>query len=909
MNEWIQYMTELSDMTIKDLRKLASDHKIPGRSGLAKQDLLSALGQLLKNRQAGAVEETAKKAPAHKAEKATTTKKDIKKPHKKTSKKVVEKAPEKKTPAQEPEVLDASLFVEAVAPEASTTSKKDAVDTAASKPEEKIEEKTEDGAPRRRRRRSRGGKKKTAGQVEQSAESSDAEQSVEQVAEKTDETQAKTVEQPASDKAEQKTEASSASASANKNTTRGGQRDERRNDRQQRPPRDPHRPHRPRLEGNDHRRLPGMIDRMISFTSGIVGLCDPETPSWAQAHLSELLAEAGVCAMPCSGLPHPDYHEVVGEYAVEGIPAGHITSVEIPGFCLRGDRGGRLFPVQKSKVNIAPGTVEDVQAETEQPTVVAEEATAAELPVDTLIEEAAPSVEDTTAAEPAPEPAPESADKADSAADSNSTEKNIQQAEEAASAEKKLKEAAEGADVDAPVADRQETKQASRKSAQKSVTQKQSRSQKAERLPLVQQSKEELADRPQAEGFRALGLNDQVLADVAACGYSDPSPIQEAAIPITLTGVDIIGQAQTGTGKTAAFVLPILHKLYELEPESDGPVALMCCPTRELARQVHAEFVRMAGQSSARAALIYGGVSMQDQFDALDRKPHVVIGTPGRIIDLIKRGSLKTSNISIAVLDEADQMLDIGFLPDIEYILSHTPPARQTLLFSATMPDEIRRLVERFQKNPEHIHMAPKHVTADQVDQKYIAVEQKRKVDILAHYIETEKPEQLVVFCKTKHQTDRVATILKKKKMKAGAIHGDLPQNKRERTLTGFRNNELQCLIATNVAARGLDIPAVSHVINYDIPENPEEYVHRIGRTGRMGSSGFARTFITPDDGQFLIEIEKHIGFELEEETIEGITTHSEKSASRPIADMEIKGPRLLKPIAGGIRLGRRRRR
>jgi ATP-dependent RNA helicase DeaD len=426
-------------------------------------------------------------------------------------------------------------------------------------------------------------------------------------------------------------------------------------------------------------------------------------------------------------------------------------------------------------------------------------------------------------------------------------------------------------------------------------------------LPLVMQQAEELAARPKSETFRALGLNDQIIADLASMGFNAPTPIQSEGIPVAISGKDMIGQAQTGTGKTAAFVLPMLHRLYQLEGE--GPVALVLTPTRELAKQVHDAFCKMAGESGARAALVYGGVSMDDQFDALDRKPHVIIGTPGRIIDHMKRRTIDLSRLAIAVLDEADQMLDIGFWPDVMWIMSHTPPARQTLLFSATFPDPIRTMAEKHMRDPVHVRIKPAQVTVEQVDQKYIAVAHDRKTSLLAHFIETQNPEQLVVFCRTKHQTDRVAEVLKRKNLSAGAIHGDLPQNKRERMLQDFRNRDLQCLIATNVAARGLDIPSVSHVVNYDIPENPEEYVHRIGRTARNGARGVARTFITPEDGQFLLEIEKHIGLELEEEEIEGFTTHAKGATEvkRPIADMAVGTPRLLKPLVGGIRLGRRR--
>jgi ATP-dependent RNA helicase DeaD len=374
---------------------------------------------------------------------------------------------------------------------------------------------------------------------------------------------------------------------------------------------------------------------------------------------------------------------------------------------------------------------------------------------------------------------------------------------------------------------------------------------------------------------------------------------------------DVLGQAQTGTGKTGAFALPMLQRLYSLEREQGAPPAvLVLAPTRELARQVHSEFVKMAGASGARCALIYGGVPMDEQFRALERAPHVVIGTPGRVIDLMKRRALDLSRLEALILDEADQMLDIGFWPDIQYVVGHTPPSRQMLLFSATFPQPILDLISRHMKDPVHVRIAPKQVTVEQVDQAFIAVAQNRKNDLLDHFIERQDPPQLVVFCKTKHQTDRVAEVLKRRKKSAAAIHGDLPQSRREKTLQAFRDGELQCLIATNVAARGLDIPTVSHVVNYDVPETPEEYVHRIGRTARNGAKGVARTFITPEDGQFLLEIEKHIGLLLEEEVVDGFSNDPGAAASGPkriLAETQPGSFQLLKPITGAIRLGRRR--
>ena len=684
----------------------------------------------------------------------------------------------------------------------------------------------------------------------------------------------------------------------------------------------PNRAPRPRLDG-PQRPMPSVLERLCTFSRGILELCDPSTPSWAQARLSELLAEAGLAPVPVSGPAHPEFHDVVGTVVTTAVPAGHIAVVEAPGFALRGDRGD-LFPLRKARVKIAPGVERPQPTITPPPVVPASEPEV--LGPDTSFVAASPVAEpQPVAAQPdvvaeaaspvTPTPgddqpgATEIAAVPEDAADFSHPARTVTQTEAGDQGGGRRDQGGRherggrdrGGRGDSR---RREDDDAPREAHYSRVTPASA----APPLPLVSQDADELALRPKAEGFRELGLNDQILADLAAMGYSTPTPIQAEAIPTVLAGKDMIGQAQTGTGKTAAFVLPLLQKLYQ--HEGPGPVGLVLCPTRELARQVYNEFVKMAGASAARAAIIYGGVSMDDQFDALNKHPHVVVGTPGRIIDHMKRKTLDLSRLTTVILDEADQMLDIGFWPDVMWIMSHTPPARQTLLFSATFPDPIKAMAEKHMRDPAHVRIRPAQITVEQVDQKFIAVAHDKKTSLLAHFIETQNPEQLVVFCRTKHQTDRVAEVLKRKNLSAGAIHGDLPQGKRERMLQQFRNRELQCLIATNVAARGLDIPTVSHVVNYDIPENPEEYVHRIGRTARNGAKGVARTFITPEDGQFLLEIEKHIGLLLEEELIEGFMTHGkEPEAKRPIADTPVGGaPRLLKPLIGGIRLGRRRR-
>ncbi len=632
-----------------------------------------------------------------------------------------------------------------------------------------------------------------------------------------------------------------------------------------------------------------MLDRLCTFSRGLIELCDPGTPNWAQPRLAELLAEAGVSPTPCTGLPHPDFHTVLGSIATTAVPAGHIAEVTSPGFSLRGDRGD-LFPLKKAQVRIAEGA--------QQPLPQSAPPVAPVAPVAPVVPAVPATPVETPPVAVAVAPVAVSAPVAPAAI--------VMAAPVVAAPVAEVEEitaevqAPPRPEIPPPAQGRDPHRRHGRESADI-----------APRLPLAPQIAEELAARPKAEGFRALGLNDQILADLAAVGWKEPSPIQVEGIPHVMVRKDVLGQAQTGTGKTGAFALPMLQRLYSLEREQGAPPAvLVLAPTRELARQVHSEFVKMAGASGARCALIYGGVPMDEQFRALERAPHVVIGTPGRVIDLMKRRALDLSRLEALILDEADQMLDIGFWPDIQYVVGHTPPSRQMLLFSATFPQPILDLISRHMKDPVHVRIAPKQVTVEQVDQAFIAVAQNRKNDLLDHFIERQDPPQLVVFCKTKHQTDRVAEVLKRRKKSAAAIHGDLPQSRREKTLQAFRDGELQCLIATNVAARGLDIPTVSHVVNYDVPETPEEYVHRIGRTARNGAKGVARTFITPEDGQFLLEIEKHIGLLLEEEVVDGFSNDPGAAASGPkriLAETQPGSFQLLKPITGAIRLGRRR--
>lgn len=688
-------------------------------------------------------------------------------------------------------------------------------------------------------------------------------------------------------------------------------------------------PRKPRLDG-PQRPLPNSFDRLRRFAKGLLEFCDPDTPVWAQARISELLAEAGLVPTPAQGEPHSQFHEVVGEVtsAIPGVKPGEIAQIVSPGFCLRGDRGD-LFALRPAKVRVNPGgtvpfkttPVQEEESPKEVVQETAKDVTVSSAPIQSevaavvpeaprrpmSIAEAAIAAAVAIAAKtPMGRRAAEKAEAAKAAANGNNGETTPAPAQEQTSPIEDEPSPGKALATETTAPSEGASSVAEHHQSDRRPAHRVRSSDVAPTLPLVPIDAEELAAKPKAEGFRALGLNEQILADLAAMGWQDPTPVQAGVISLLMSGKDVIGQAQTGSGKTGAFVLPILNKLYSLEGQ--GPIALILCPTRELARQVHSECIRMAGTSGARATVIYGGVSLDDQVDALARQPHIVVGTPGRIIDHIRRRTLDLSRLKIAVMDEADQMLDIGFLPDIEFILKHTPPSKQVMLFSATMPPEILALVNKFMKDQQHINLLPIIPTVEQVDQKYIAVDHDKKTMLLAHFIEQHNPERLLVFCRTKHQVDRVTEVLKRKKMKAAAIHGDLPQSKREKTLEAFRNGEIPSMVATNVAARGLDIPTVSHVVNYDIPETPEEYVHRIGRTARNGAPGIARTFVTPEDGQFIVGIEKHIGLLLEEEIVEGITVSTATAVVRTIAQMPIGTPKLLKPIIGGIKLGRRRR-
>jgi ATP-dependent RNA helicase DeaD len=353
--------------------------------------------------------------------------------------------------------------------------------------------------------------------------------------------------------------------------------------------------------------------------------------------------------------------------------------------------------------------------------------------------------------------------------------------------------------------------------------------------------------------FAELGLRPELLQAITTLGYDEPTPIQVQAIPLLLAGRDILGQAQTGTGKTAAFALPMLQ---QLDPDGDGVQGLILAPTRELASQVAEATYKYGAGLGVRVLPVYGGTTYNRQIKRLHDGVHVVVGTPGRILDLIEKGVLKLDQVRYLVLDEADEMLDLGFVESVEQILAHTPATRQTALFSATMPNEIQRLMKQYMRDPAQVSITHKTLTVPQVEQRYYFIDEKSKLAALARLLETEDLTGTLVFARTKLGVAELAEQLIKRGYTAEALHGDLTQDMREVVLRRFRSGTLQLLIATDVVARGVDIQDVSHVINYDIPGDPEDYVHRIGRTGRAGRSGTAITLVTPKDQRKLKWIE-----------------------------------------------------
>ena len=363
--------------------------------------------------------------------------------------------------------------------------------------------------------------------------------------------------------------------------------------------------------------------------------------------------------------------------------------------------------------------------------------------------------------------------------------------------------------------------------------------------------------------FSTLGLSPATLQAVAATGYTEATPIQEQAIPVALAGRDVLGIAQTGTGKTAAFTLPMIDRLVAGRSKARMPRSLVVCPTRELADQVAASFERYSKGQKLSWALLIGGVSFGDQEAKLDRGVDVLIATPGRLLDHFERGKLLLTGVQILVVDEADRMLDMGFIPDIERIFKMTPAIKQTLFFSATMPPEITRLTKQFLKDPIRIEASRPATTAENIAQHIFRVpstDPGAKRLALRKLIGQTTLTTGLVFCNRKSEVDIVAKSLRKHGFDASPIHGDLDQSQRTKTLEAFRKGELRLLVASDVAARGLDIPEVSHVFNYDVPHHADDYVHRIGRTGRAGRTGDSITLVTPADGRNLDKVIRLIG-------------------------------------------------
>ncbi|HUZ01448.1 MAG TPA: DEAD/DEAH box helicase [Thermomicrobiaceae bacterium] len=375
------------------------------------------------------------------------------------------------------------------------------------------------------------------------------------------------------------------------------------------------------------------------------------------------------------------------------------------------------------------------------------------------------------------------------------------------------------------------------------------------------------------DGFASFGLSQPVLQAVADVGFEEPTPVQREAIPILLAGRDLIAQAQTGTGKTAAFALPIVDRLV---PDGTRPQALVLAPTRELAVQVAETFHRLGKQRNVRVLAVYGGQPIERQLRALRYPVDVVVGTPGRIMDHMRRETLLLDQVAMLVIDEADEMLDMGFIEDIEWILERVPAERQTSLFSATMPNRVAALSRRYLKDPVRIAIEPEHVTVPQTEQSYYEVLPRAKVEALTRILDLEQPGSAIIFCRTKREVDELSERLQALGYPAEALHGDLSQVQRDRVMARFRGGQAELLVATDVAARGLDIENLSHVINYDIPGDPESYVHRIGRTGRAGRTGEAITLVTPRERRLLRDIERSTGTRIERR---GVPTREQVAA------------------------------
>ena len=361
--------------------------------------------------------------------------------------------------------------------------------------------------------------------------------------------------------------------------------------------------------------------------------------------------------------------------------------------------------------------------------------------------------------------------------------------------------------------------------------------------------------------FSGFDLAQPILRAIAEEGYTAPTPIQEKSIPPLLEGRDLLGVAQTGTGKTAAFALPLLHRLGQNpgKPDHRRPRALILAPTRELAVQIHESLRTYGRHLGLRAAVVFGGVSINPQIKMMTKGVHILVATPGRLLDLMEQGHIRLENVEVFILDEADRMLDMGFIPDVRKVVSHLSMRRQTLMFSATMPGPVAALAATMLKEPVRVEVTPAATIVEKIEQRVLFVEKAKKRQLLIDLMNDESIERVLVFTRTKHGADRVAKQLQKAGVDADAIHGNKAQNARQRALDAFRKGDIRALVATDIAARGIDVDGVTHVVNFDLPNDPESYVHRIGRTARAGAAGVAIAFCDLDEKFLLRDIEKTI--------------------------------------------------
>lgn len=383
--------------------------------------------------------------------------------------------------------------------------------------------------------------------------------------------------------------------------------------------------------------------------------------------------------------------------------------------------------------------------------------------------------------------------------------------------------------------------------------------------------------------FESLGLSSTILNALIDKGYDTPSPIQEQTIPVILAGNDIMACAQTGTGKTAGFVLPMLQMLGARPAAGHNrALALVLTPTRELAAQIHESVLAYGKYQRLRSAVVFGGVKINPQMMKLRSGVEILVATPGRLLDLYQQNAIKFSDIEILVLDEADRMLDMGFIHDIKKILGLLPKKRQNLLFSATFSDDIRQLAKGLLNNPVEISVSPQNTTATLVKQKLHPVDKTSKKSLLSHLIRSEKWSQALVFCKTKHGANKLVKLLSLDNINAAAIHGNKSQSQRTKALEGFKLGKVQILVATDIAARGIDIDQLPQVVNFDLPNVPEDYVHRIGRTGRAGSSGEAISLVSADEIKQLHDIERLVKFNIERVIVDGFSPRDRLPESKP---------------------------